>query len=205
MRHTSVAKEVRKGVLESNERLEYLGDAVLGMVIAEYLFNKYPFKDEGFLTEVRSRIVNRENLNKLAKKIGLADIIEYTGHLKGNNQSFKSIYGDALEALVGAVYLDKGHKSSQKFILTKLVIPHVDIEMIINTTVNYKSKIIEWSQKANKKLRFEVEEMDGKKHFKKFEAKVFVDEKLICSGHGLSKKKAEQGAAEKSCQLLNIE
>ena len=81
MRHTSAAKEKRKGFVESNERLEYLGDAVLGMIIAEYLFNKYPFKDEGFLTEVRSRIVNREHLNQLAKKIGLSDLIEYNGHL----------------------------------------------------------------------------------------------------------------------------
>lgn len=205
MRHTSAAKENRKGFLESNERLEYLGDAVLGLVVAEYLFNKYPFKDEGFLTEVRSRIVNRENLNQLSKKIGLEEIIQYNGHMKGNKQSFKSIYGDALEALVGAVYLDKGHKFTKNFILKKLIIPHVDIDMIINTDTNFKSKVIEWSQKENKVLNFEVTELDGKKHFKKFEAKLFVGKKQISVGHGLSKKKAEQDAAEKSCQILNIE
>ncbi len=205
MRHTSAAEENRKGFLESNERLEFLGDAVLGLVVAEYLFNKYPFKDEGFLTEVRSRIVNRENLNQLSKKIGLEEIIQYNGHMKGNKQSFKSIYGDALEALVGAVYLDKGHKFTKNFILKKLIIPHVDIEMVISTDTNFKSKVIEWSQKENKVLSFEVTELDSKKHFKKFEAKLFVGKKQISVGHGLSKKKAEQDAAEKSCQILNIE
>ncbi|MFY0628116.1 MAG: ribonuclease III [Reichenbachiella sp.] len=205
MRHTSVAKEKRKGFLESNERLEYLGDAVLGMVVAQYLFNKYPFKDEGFLTEVRSRIVNRENLNQLAKKIGLSDMIQYNGNMKGNNLSFKSIYGDALEALVGAAYLDLGYKKCNKFILKKLVIPHVDLDEIISTDVNFKSKIIEWSQKENKDLKFEVNELKDQNHFKKFEAKIIVGSKEIGVGHGLSKKKAEQNAAEKSCQLLNIE
>ena len=205
MRHTSVAQEKRKGFLESNERLEYLGDAVLGMVVAEYLFNKYPFKDEGFLTEVRSRIVNREHLNHLAKKIGLSDLIEYSGGMKGNILSFKSIYGDALEALIGACYLDKGYRISKKFILKNLIIAHVDIDLIISTNTNFKSKIIEWSQKENRNLLFDVHEMSGKNHFKKFEAVVLVDDEEICRGHGLSKKKAEQNAAEKSCQKLNIE
>lgn len=205
MRHSSAAQESRKGYLESNERLEYLGDAVLGMAVAEYLFNKYPFKDEGFLTEVRSRLVNREHLNRLAKKIGLADVIRYNGHLKANGQSFKSIYGDALEALVGAIYLDKGYKETKIFIFKKLIIPHTDLDDIIKTTTNFKSKIIEWSQKENKDLKFDVKEQSGEKHFKKFEAKVFVGNKEISVGHGLSKKKAEQNAAEKSCQILNID
>lgn len=205
MKHSSAAEESRKGFMESNERLEYLGDSVLGMAVAEYLFNKYPFKDEGFLTEVRSRIVNREHLNQLARKIGLGDVIKYNGQLKSNGQSFKSIYGDALEALVGAVYLDKGFRATRSFIIKKLIIPHVDLDDIIKTDTNFKSKIIEWSQKENKDLRFEVEEQNNEKHFKKFEAKVFVGKKQISVGHGLSKKKAEQNAAEKSCQILNID
>lgn len=205
MRHSSAAQESHRGYLESNERLEYLGDAVLGMAVAEYLFNKYPFKDEGFLTEVRSRMVNREHLNQLAKKIGLADVIQYNGPLKSNGQSFKSMYGDALEALVGAIYLDKGFAVTKNFIYRKLIIPHIDLDEIISTNTNFKSKIIEWSQKENKSLRFEVEEQDNQQHFKKFEAKVFVGKKEISKGHGLSKKKAEQNAAEKSCQILNID
>jgi len=205
MRHCSAATEKRKGYLESNERLEYLGDAILGAVVAEYLFNKFPFKDEGFLTEVRSRIVNRENLNQLAKKIGLAKIIEYNGQLKKNSQSFKSIYGDALEALIGAVYLDKSFNYCRKFVLRKLIIPHIDLDQIVSTDSNFKSKIIEWSQKENRNLNFEVIELEHERHFKKFEAKIIVDNKEVSIGYGLSKKKAEQDAAEKSCQLLNID
>jgi ribonuclease-3 len=204
MRHTSLANE-KEGFAESNERLEYLGDAVLGMVVAEYLFTKYPFRDEGFLTEVRSRIVNRENLNLLAKKIGLDDIVEYNGKSKPNGLSFKSIYGDALEALIGAVYLDKGYKFTRKFILTMLIIPHVDLDMISSTDNNFKSKIIEWSQKENKDLTFEVVELKENGNFKRFEARVFVGTKQISVGQGLSKKKAEQNAAQQSCQVLNIE
>lgn len=205
MRHSSAAQENRKGYLESNERLEYLGDAVLGMAVAEYLFNKYPFKDEGFLTEVRSRIVNRESLNQLAKKIGLSVLLEYNGHLKGNGQSFKSIYGDALEAFVGAIYLDKGYEVTKKTIFTKLIIPLVDLDEIINNNTNFKSRIIEWSQKENKPLKFEVEELNDQKHFKKFEAKVLVGTRIVSQGHGLSKKKAEQNAAEKACIELKLD
>jgi len=205
MRHTSLANEKGDGFAESNERLEFLGDAVLGMVIAEYLFTKYPFKDEGFLTEVRSRIVNRENLNILSKKIGLDHIVEYNSKSKPNGLSFKSIYGDALEALIGAIYLDHGYKFSKKFILNKLIVPHVDLDIISSTDNNFKSKIIEWSQKENKKLTFEVVELNENGNFKKFEARVFVGTKQISVGQGLSKKKAEQNAAQQSCQVLNIE
>lgn len=204
MRHTSIGAESRKGFIESNERLEYLGDAVLSMIVAEFLFNKFPFQDEGFLTEIRARIVNRESLNQLARKIGLAEIIEYNSNSNKGGNSFKSIYGDALEALIGAVFLDKGYKLCRTFILKKLVIPHFDIEKLIHTETNFKSKIIEWSQKENKTLKFEVKEVDSDKKFKKFEAQVIVSNKSVAIGYGLSKKKAEQDAAEKSCLKLKI-
>jgi len=147
--HTSVAKSVKDGVKESNERLEYLGDAVLGLVVANYIFKKYPYKDEGFLTEIRSRIVSRDSLNLLARKIGVNHIVQFDTKRKTPN-SHKSIYGNTLEALIGAVYVDQGFKRSQKFIVKKLLIPHFDIEEIISTTKNYKSKLIEWSQKSGK-------------------------------------------------------
>ena len=204
MRHTSLGLESREGFTESNERLEFLGDAVLGMVVAEYLFTKFPFQDEGFLTEIRSRIVKRESLNQLARKIGLDKIMEYNASSNKSVNSFKSIYGDALEALVGAVFLDKGIKFCRKFILEKLVIPHFDIDTLINTDTNFKSKIIEWSQKENKTLKFEVKELDLDKKFKKFEAEVLIGNKSVGKGFGLSKKKAEQDAAEKSCLKLKI-
>lgn len=205
MRHSSAGTEERKGYIESNERLEYLGDAVLSMVVAEFLFTKFPFKDEGFLTEIRARIVNRESLNKLAKTIGLKELIEFNGVTRRGSQSFKSIYGDALEALIGAVFLDRGYSFCRKFILKKLIIPHFDLDLLINTDTNFKSKIIEWSQKENRDVKFKVNESKSEKNIKKFEAWVVVDDKPLTQGYGLSKKKAEQNAAEKSCQLLNID
>ncbi len=205
MRHSSAGTEQRKGFVESNERLEYLGDAVLSMVVAEYLFTKFPFKDEGFLTEIRSRLVNRESLNSLARTIGLADLIQFNGIQNTKSQSFKSIYGNALEALIGAVFLDKGHRFCRKFILQKLIIPHFDLDQVINTDKNFKSKIIEWSQKENRNVSFKVVEVDTDKHYKRFEASVILDKKTIKKGYGLTKKKAEQDAAEKSCQLLKID
>ena len=202
--HTSVAKPHKKGFKESNERLEYLGDAVLGMVVADFLFKKYPFKDEGFLTEIRSRIVSRESLNELARKIGIGQIVQFDAKRKIPH-SHKSIYGNTLEALVGAVYIDRGFKNSEKFIIKKLLIPHFDIEEIIATTINYKSKLIEWSQKQGKKFDFQHIGTIEKGHFKEFIVQVLIDEKPIAKGHGLNKKKAEQDAAREACSILAIE
>ncbi|MEN7548186.1 ribonuclease III [Rapidithrix thailandica] len=205
MKHTSIAKENTHGFKESNERLEYLGDAVLGAVVAEYLFKRFPYKDEGFLTEIRSRIVNRESLNRLAIKIGLSQLVEYEGR-KRNSQTFKSIYGDAMEAFVGAVYLDKGFKYCRKFIVKQLLIQHYDLEEIIETTTNFKSLIIEWAQKNNKDINFETAQKSAtKKSNKQFKVKLLLDTELIAEGNGYSKKKAEQDAARKSCEALGID
>ena len=202
--HTSVAKSVKKGFKESNERLEYLGDSVLGMVVADYLFQKYPFKDEGFLTEIRSRIVSRDSLNQLARTIGVPQIVKYDGKRKTPN-SHKSLYGNTLEALVGAVYIDRGFKASKAFIIKKLLLPHFDIEQLISTTKNYKSKLIEWTQKNSKVSIFDHIETIDKGHFKEFVIEVKIDDKPISKGHGLSKKKAEQDAAREACILLELE
>lgn len=202
--HTSVAIENRKGYKESNERLEFLGDAVLGMVVAEYLFLKFPYKEEGFLTEIRSRIVNRESLNNLARKIGVSTLVEYNQSRRGT-LSHKSIYGDTLEAFIGAVYLDKGFRFCQRFIIQKLLVPHYDIDAIVKTNPNHKSKIIEWAQKESRELRFEItEKKDLSHHFKEFTAQIFIDDEPLGAGTGYSKKKAEQSAAEKSCEILNL-
>lgn len=203
IRHSSVAKENGQGIKESNERLEYLGDAVLGLVVAAYLFKKFPYKDEGFLTEIRSRLVSRESLNDLAKKIGINSIVEYNAS-KRNILSHKSLYGDTLEAFIGAVYMDKGFKSCKKFILKKLIIPHYNIDEIVKTNPNYKSKLIEWAQRENKEVRFEVIEVKGNNHLKEFISQVFIDDEPISKGYGFSKKKAEQDAAQKSCSVLNL-
>lgn len=202
--HSSVAKLVKEGFKESNERLEYLGDSVLGMVVADYLFQKYPFKDEGFLTEIRSRIVRRDSLNQLARTIGVPQIVKYEGKRKTPN-SHKSLYGNTLEALIGAIYIDKGFRASRQFIIKKLLLPHFDIEELIKITKNHKSKLIEWCQKNAKVSVFEHVETIDKGHFKEFIAQVRIDDEPIAKGRGLNKKKAEQDAAREACIALQLE
>ncbi|MCC5920903.1 MAG: ribonuclease III [Cyclobacteriaceae bacterium] len=199
--HSSVAKISPGGIKESNERLEYLGDAILGAIVADFLFLNYPYKEEGFLTEIRSRIVNRESLNLLSKKVGIASITRFSA---GGKNTHKSIFGDALEAFVGAVYLDHGYEGCRSFVIDKLIEPHIDIDKLINENLNYKSLIIEWAQKENRALAFEVSEKKSKGIYKQFEATVILEGKEIGIGHGLSKKKAEQNAAHKTCEELNI-
>jgi ribonuclease III len=203
LRHTSASKETAiQGFRESNERLEYLGDAVLGMVIAEFLFKKYPYKDEGFLTEIRSRIVNREMLNSISRKIGLDRLIEYDGNRnRGMMPARTSMYGDALEALVGAVYLDKGFAFSRVFILKRLL-DHYDLDELVNNNANFKSKLIEWAQRAGKEIRFDIISEKGNSQFREFIAQVIVNDEPLTTGSGYSKKKAEQAAAEKAFALL---
>ncbi len=203
VRHSSIAQENKKGIRESNERLEYLGDAVLGTVIADYLFKKYPFKDEGFLTEIRSRLVNRESLNNLGRKVGIDEVINFDNRRHGRF-SHKSLYGDALEALIGAVYLDQGYRKSQKFILNKLILPYFDIEEVVKMNPNFKSTLIEWSQKENKLLEFRIVEVKHHGNHREFTARVYIDEEEYGTGFGFSKKKAEQDAALKTCETLKL-
>ncbi|MDO9550886.1 MULTISPECIES: ribonuclease III [Rhodonellum] len=202
IKHVSVAEEFKNGLRISNERLEYLGDAILGAVVAEFLFNKFPFRDEGFLTETRSRMVNREALNQIAVKIGLSKILE--AELKGKNLSaHKSIFGDTLEAMVGAVYLDRGYKFCKKFIHQRILI-HFDVDDIIATTTNFKSKIIEWSQKESKEVDFKLVSVTGNTRFKEFLVELWVGGEVCTSGKGATKKKAEQEAAKNACEKLKI-
>ncbi|GHN00961.1 hypothetical protein WSM22_24500 [Cytophagales bacterium WSM2-2] len=198
--HSSKAKDI-SGFRESNERLEYLGDAILGAAVADYLFKKYPFKDEGFLTEIRSRIVNRESLNNLARKIGIATIVQYDHR---NTQLQKVILGNTLEALVGAVYLDKGYLRCKKFVIDKLIQPHFDLEAVVNSDTNHKSRVIEWAQRNSKEIKFEINETRHGRQ-REFSAQVIIDGKPFGKGYGLTKKKAEQDAAEKSCVQLDID
>lgn len=202
IKHAAAAEETVNGIKISNERLEYLGDAILGAVVAEFLFIKYPFRDEGFLTETRSRMVNREALNQIAIKLGLSKIIEeeYRGKNVGTH---KSIYGDALEAMVGAVYLDRGYGFCKKFILRRIII-HFDLDAIINTTTNFKSKVIEWSQKENSTVDFRTVSIEGSQRFKEFVVELLINNEPIATGKGATKKKAEQEAAKNACEILNI-
>ena len=200
VKHSSVAEVNIHGIKESNERLEYLGDAVLDMVVADYLFTQFPFKEEGFLTEIRSKIVNRESLNLLSRKIGLNQLIRY--HKSHQTVIPKSIFGDCLEALIGALYRDKGFAKCRKFIIKKIILAHYDLDELINTTTNHKSKLIEWAQKENKKVTFKVLELNESIKKKQFTTQVVIDDQFYEIGYGLSKKKAAQDAARRTLETL---
>lgn len=201
--HSSIGKVTKDGFKESNERLEFLGDATLSMVVAEYLFKKYPFEDEGFLTEIRSRIVKRETLNKLAIRLGIPGLVEIQD--KKQKKRSNSIYGNALEAVIGAVFLDRGYLVCKKFILEKIIEQHLDLQRIIHTDSNYKSKIIEWAQKENKEVSFEsITQTNPSLSTSQFEVALSVNHQVISNGSGTSKKRAEQDAALKACEKLKL-
>ncbi len=196
--HRSLALETASGARLSNERLEYLGDAVLGAVVAELLFKRYPLKDEGFLTEMRSRIVSRENLKQLAMKIGIDEMLQKdTGP-----GSYRSMYGDAFEAFIGAIYLDKGYEATQRYILNRIVRPHVDLSEIESTEKNFKSLILNWGQKEKHSVVFDTISEDAKTRLITIRLVIDGQEKAVATDY--VKKKAEQVAAEKVCKELGL-
>lgn len=198
--HKSMSHEVGHGHRVNNERLEYLGDAVLSSVVADYLYKKYPYQGEGFLTEMRSKIVSRASLNKLSKKIGLSQLIQYN---RDSQNLYKSIDGDAFEALVGAIYLEKGYKFTSKIIVNKILAMHLDMEALEQDDWNYKSKLIDWCQKGKMKIRFElVNECIQGHNRKQYESKVFIDDEPYCSAIEFTIKAAEKLAAEKTYKHL---
>lgn len=203
LRHHSMSSTIHQnGVRDSNERLEYLGDSVLNTMVAELLFTKFPFKDEGFLTEMRSKIVSRESLNDLAQKIGLNEIVDFDKRAVGQNIK-GSIFGNALEAFIGAIFLDTGFYGAKRFIEKKLL-THIDIDKLEFTEKNFKGKLIEWTQKNNKTITFDSDEEITRKQ-KIFKVRVKIDGEEYGSAEHLSKKKAEQLASEKACDKLNLQ
>ncbi|MDF2437692.1 MAG: rnc [Bacteroidota bacterium] len=202
LRHSSAAKHIKKGVKDSNERLEFLGDSVIGTVVADYLFQKYPYKDEGFLTKMRSKMVSRAKHNQIAVKLGLNQLIVANNDRFGSKPS--SINGDAYEALIGAIYLDKGFKFAQKFILKRIINVHIDMDEMETIETDFKSKFIEWAQKEKKEFEFETVVDGAEVADKQFVLHLVVDGKVVGNAQHLSKKKAEQMVAEQACQKLHI-
>lgn len=197
-RHRSVATEIKDGIKNSNERLEFLGDALLGCIVAEYLFSRFPFKDEGFLTEMRAKIVSRAYLNNLALKIGIDQLVQYNNSAK----NYKSIYGDTFEALVGAIYLDKGYQFTRKLLLERIIKYYVDVEELETQELNFKSKLINWAQKHKKSIFFESIEHVASDKQRYYEVTVLIDNEPMGHAQGLSKKAAEQSAAESACAII---
>jgi len=199
--HKSASSIDSQGNFVNNERLEYLGDAILGAIIADFLYNRFPQEDEGFLTKTRSKLVNRAFLTKLTHDMGLHIFID-SNTTKNIDKSH--IYGDALEALIGAIYLDKDYQTAKFFVTKRILSQFVNLDEIEHEDHNYKSQLIEWSQKNKREIEFETtEETDDKLKQPKFKAVVKIDEKEIGKGSGTSKKEAHQHAARETLKKLN--
>lgn len=185
----------------NNERLEYLGDAILDAIVADYLFNRFPEGDEGFMTKLRARIVKRKNLDNLAIKIKIPGMIA-AGITKGNKS--KHLYGNALEALIGAIYLDRGYGKARKFILTKIISKHIDQVQLVAKDPDYKSRIIEWAQKNRIEIAFKSkEEQLSQSISPSFISTIFLNEEKKGTGRGGSKKEAEQQAAKEALSSIH--
>jgi ribonuclease-3 len=201
LRHSSAAQLIKNGIKNSNERLEFLGDSIISTIIAEYLFKKFPYKDEGFLTKTRSKMVSRTQHNKIALKLGLDRLLEINTDFIGSKTS--SINGDGYEALIGAIYLDKGYRAAQNYLLNRIIDVHIDMYEVETKEVDFKSKFIEWAQKEKKEFNYELisnENLDDKQ----YTIQLMVENKLLGFAQHVSKKRAEQMVSEQACNELGI-
>ncbi len=193
--HRSMNTKDSKGNPFNYERLEFLGDAMLSSVIASHLYVEVPSGDEGYLTKMRSKIVSREHLNELGKDLKLVTFVESkipAGHFGDN------IHGNLFEALIGAIFLDRGYKYCEKFIYSRVIIPYVDIETLEGKIISYKSLLIEWCQKEKKTFTYYVYEDNGKDEIKHFSVKLSIDDKVVAKARATSKKKAEEKASKRA-------
>ena len=200
--HSSVSVK-RSGAVVSNERLEFLGDAVLGAIVADYLFKMYPYKDEGFLTQTRSRIVNGQKLKELALKFGFNNFLKAS--LSKEEKIKSSAFGDAFEAFIGAIYLDLGYNKTKNFVVSKILKIHVDIESIINTNADYKSQLQIHCQKNKLHLEYKLISEEPQSNGKLFVVQIFIDGKPYTRFESYSKRLAEQKAAELTLEEINKE
>ena len=197
--HRSANVKDEKGAPMNYERLEFLGDSMLGTIISKYLYNEVPSGDEGYLTKMRSKIVSREHLNELGKDLNLIQFVESRipkSHFGDN------IHGNVFEALVGAIYLDRGYKYCEKFINSRVVAPYVDIEQLEGKVISYKSLVIEWCQKQKKSFHYNIYEDSGNDPVKHFAVKLHINNKVVAKARATSKKKAEEMASKRAYYAL---
>lgn len=200
--HSSLKIRSDTGLLISYERLEFLGDAILGSVIASYLFIKIPNGNEGDLTQMRSKIVSRDHLNELGKDFGLIRFVKSSIP----NQNFgDNIHGNLFEALIGAIHLDKGYVFTDRFIYKNVIEPYVDIEKLEGKITSYKSVLIEWGQKNRNKIKFNVYEDTGNDSIKHFSVRLSINNEQVAKGRATSKKKAEEIASKRAYYSLQNE
>jgi ribonuclease-3 len=195
-------RSVRDNPSENNERLEFLGDSVISTVVADYLFKKYAYKGEGFLTEMRSKMVNRQQLNSIALQMGLKKMTRFNKLDNGLRTS--QIFGNTLEALVGAIYLDKKYDFTRTWIIEKMIQPHLFMDDLEQIDINIKNKIIGWALKQGKQVDFVLagEQLEGRRRL--FTINVVLDGEVVTSQKGFTKKDASQIAAQKAIELLGI-
>jgi ribonuclease-3 len=193
--HRSMNIRDSKGNAINYERLEFLGDAMLSSVIASHLYLEVPSGDEGYLTKMRSKIVSREHLNELGKDLKLINLVESK---IPPGQFGDNIHGNLFEALVGAIFLDKGYKYCEKFIYKRVIIPYVDIETLEGKVISYKSLLIEWCQKEKKTFGYNVYEDTGNDEVRHFSVKLSIDDKIVAKARATSKKKAEEKASKRA-------
>ncbi|MBT8244348.1 MAG: ribonuclease III [Winogradskyella sp.] len=193
--HRSMNIKDKKGNAINYERLEFVGDAMLGSVIASFLYGEVPHGDEGYLTKMRSKVVSRQHLNELGKELNLIDLVR--SRIPKDNFG-SNIHGNLFESLVGAIYLDKGYKACEKFVYKNVILPHVDIEKLEGKVISYKSLLIEWCQKEKKTFKYEVYEDTGNDALKHFSVKLSIDDKVIAKARATSKKKAEEKASKRA-------
>jgi ribonuclease-3 len=200
--HKSASTADLLGKPINNERLEYLGDAVLGTIVADYLYNRFPQKDEGFLTQMRSRIVNRSFLTQLTFKLGLNHFV--TSNTNTVNES-SHIFGDVFEAFIGAIYLDIGYQGAKDFLIKKVLSAHVDLQALEKIDNNFKSQLIEWGQKNKRNVEFDTQENPVSGQNKPpFISIIRIDGQIAGKGEGYSKKEAQQNSASKALENFDI-
>lgn len=192
--HSSTKQIDIEGKPINYERLEFLGDAIISAVIAAYLFNKAPLGDEGYLTQMRSKLVSRNNLNTIGKNLNLLGFVKST---VSESRFSDNIHGNVFEALIGAIYIDKGFSFCNDFINNKLLIPYVNINQLEQKITSYKSLLLEWSQKEKKEIKFDIYEDSGNELIKQYSVKLFIDGVQIAKARDTSKKKAEEKAAKR--------
>ena len=195
-------RSVREGADENNERLEFLGDAVLSSIIAHYLFRKYPYKGEGFLTEMRSKMVNRQKLNEIALKMGLKKITFY--NKADNALKISQIFGNTLEALIGAVYLDKGYKKTQRWVEEYIIMPHLFADDLEAIEINIKNKLYGWANKNGKSVEFATLDESVENGRRLFTIAATVDGQIIAQAKGFNKKDAGHIAAQLAVEKLGL-
>ncbi len=193
--HRSVNKKDSHGHPMNYERLEFLGDSMLGTIISKYLYQKVPDGDEGYLTKMRSKIVSREHLNELGKDLNL---IQYVESRIPKSHFGDNIHGNVFEALVGAIYLDRGYVFCEKFISKQVIEPYVDIEQLEGKVISYKSLVIEWCQKQKKTFHFNVYDDTGNDSLKHFAVKLSINGEIMAKARATSKKKAEERASKRA-------